>query len=147
MIILDTNVVSELTKPRPDDRVYEWLAGQPPESVFLTSVTEAELHYGVQLLPDGRRKQDLDGALRKMLEVEFRGWLLPFDSSAAATFGRLAAHRRSIGRPISIADAQIAAIARSRGADVATRNVDNFLDCGLDLIDPWRAEPLSRVIT
>lgn len=138
MIILDTNVVSELVRATPDNRVYEWLARQSAESIFLTSITEAELHYGVQLLPDGRRKHDLAEALRQMLDIDFRGRLLPFDSSAAALFGQLAAHRRRIGRPIAIADAQIAAIARSRGAGIATRNVDDFLECGLELINPWR---------
>lgn len=141
MVILDTNVVSELIKPTPDSRVYDWLEAQPVESVFLTAVTEAELLYGVHLLPDSRRKDQLVASITQMLEVDFQARLLPFDSGAARFFGPLAAHRRHIGRPIALADAQIAAIARSRGADVATRNTADFLECGLTLIDPWEADP------
>ncbi len=137
MILLDTNVVSELIRPTADKRVYAWLAAQPAESVFLSTISESELYYGVELLPDGKRKQLLLAAVTQMLEVEFRDRLLPFDSSAAGIFGSIAAHRRSIGRPISIADAQVAAIARSRNADLATRNTDDFVDCGLTIVNPW----------
>lgn len=140
MVILDTNVVSEFIRPTPDGRVYDWLEAQPAESVFLTAVAEAELLYGVHLLPESRRKDHLVAAITQMLEVDFQSGLLPFDSGAARFFGSLAAHRRQIGRPIALADAQIAAIARSRGADVATRNTADFLDCGLTLIDPWQTE-------
>lgn len=137
MILLDTNVLSEVLRPLPDVRVQRWLDSQPDAILFTSAVTEAELCLGVALMPLGRRRTALAVAIRTILADDFTGRILPFDSPAAATFAEIAASRRQAGRPISQSDAQIAAIARSRGAVVATRNVADFNGCGIELVNPW----------
>jgi toxin FitB len=138
MIVLDTNVISEVMRPNPSPKVLEWMRAEPLASLFTTAITEAELLYGVALLPPGRRRQALEATLTTVLSEDFSGRILPFDSAAAREFATVPAGRRRSGRPISDADARIAAIARSRGAAVATRNVEDFAACDLVLIDPWR---------
>lgn len=138
MIVLDTNVLSELMRAAPERAVELWLAAQPQASVFVSAITEAELRYGLALLPAGQRRSGLTLAVERMLTEDFNGRILPFDSPAAIGFAELAAARRLAGRPISQADAQIAAIARSRGAALATRNVADFEGCGLKIVNPWR---------
>lgn len=137
MILLDTNVVSELMRPAPTQGVMSWVGAQPQTSLFLSTVTEAELRYGVMLLPEGRRRGELLTALETMLAVDFAGRILPFDSPAASAFAAISTGRRQMGKPISQFDAQIAAIAQSRGAELATRNVADFEDCGVRIINPW----------
>jgi toxin FitB len=137
MIVLDTNVLSEILRPTPDDPVLAWLAGQPRSSLFTTTITEAELLYGVHLLPDSHRKAVLNRAVSEVFLSDFAGHVLEFDSDAAAAYAEISASRKSMGRPISQFDASIAGIARSRGASVATRNVKDFCDCGVDVINPW----------
>jgi predicted nucleic acid-binding protein len=137
MILLDTNVVSELIKPRPDPGVESWIAAQPSTSLFLCCPGEAELRYGVAILPAGRRREKLMAALEGMLAEAFADRILPFDGPAAASYAEIAAARRLAGRPISQFDAQIAAIAKSRGASLASRNTKDFVGCGIVLIDPW----------
>ena len=137
MILLDTNVVSELMRPAPAQAVMSWLTTRPPTSLFLSTVTEAELRYGVMLLPEGRRRSELLTALETMLTVDFAGRILPFDSPAASAFAAISTGRRQMGKPISQFDAQIAAIAQSRGAELATRNVADFEDCAVRIINPW----------
>ena len=139
MILLDTNILSELMRPAPEAAVERWLAGQPPASVFISAITEAELRYGLALMPVGRRRSTIAAEIEGMLGEDFRGRILPFDSPAAVAFAEIAADRRQAGRPISQADAQIAAIARSRGAALATRNVPDFEGCGVEIINPWSA--------
>jgi predicted nucleic acid-binding protein len=137
MIVLDTNVLSELMRTAPEPRVDRWLAAQPTASVFTSAVTEAELRYGIALLPAGKRRSSLSALLQEILAEDFDGRILPFDSPAAAAFAEIATDRRKAGKPISQADAQIAAIARSRGAALATRNVADFQGCGIEVINPW----------
>lgn len=139
MIVLDTNVLSEATRPAPLQRVLDWLAAQQAATLFTTTISEAELLYGVASLPGGRRRSALEEALRRMLSEDFPGRVLTFDRPAAREFAAIALARRSKGRPISTFDAQIAAIARAQGAAVATRNIDDFEGCGIDIIDPWNA--------
>jgi predicted nucleic acid-binding protein len=139
MILLDTNILSELMRVAPSPAVMSWLAAQPASSLFISAVTEAELRYGVLLLPEGRRRADLMAALEAMLAEDFSGRILPFDSAAALAFALIAASRRQAGKPVSQFDAQIAAIARSRGAALATRNVADFAECGVEIINPWTA--------
>ena len=139
MILLDTNVVSELMRPVPAPAVMSWLAAQPAASLFISAVTEAELRYGVTLLPEGRRRADLMAAVDAMLAEDFTGRILPFDSAAAVAYAAIAAGRRQEGKPISQFDAQIAAIAQSRGAELATRNVSDFEGCEVEVINPWTA--------
>lgn len=139
MILLDTNVVSELMRAEPAAMVTDWVALQPAVSLFTTTVTEAEILYGVALLPEGKRRDALAEEARAMFDQDFADRVLPFDGDAAEAFVEIAASRRLAGRPIGQLDAQIAAIARSRGAMLATRNVRDFLDCGLTVVDPWVA--------
>jgi toxin FitB len=138
MILLDTNVLSELMRPAPSAAVEKWIGLQPVAGIFISAITEAELRYGVALLPDGRRQMQLLAKIEAMLAEDFAGRILPFDSPAASAYADIAAMRRRSGRPISQADAQIAAIASSRGASLATRNMSDFVDCGIDVVDPWR---------
>jgi predicted nucleic acid-binding protein len=139
MILLDTNVLSELMRPSPAREVEAWVGAQPVEGLFISAVTEAELRFGVALLPDGKRRAMLAEALVGMLAEDFAGRILPFDSAAASAYAEIAADRRRAGRPIAQFDAQIASIARSRNAALATRNVADFASCGVQLVDPWRA--------
>ena len=139
MIILDTNVLSELMRPRPNPAVVEWMAAQPASGLFTTSITQAEILHGIRLLPAGRRRSALETATVAMFAEDFDGRILGFGTDAAAPYARLAAERRRAGRPISHLDAQIAAIAHTVGAALATRNLVDFQDLGLRLVDPWAA--------
>ncbi|MBI2893381.1 MAG: type II toxin-antitoxin system VapC family toxin [Deltaproteobacteria bacterium] len=137
MIVLDTNVISELMRPVPEDRVSRWTRTQPTASLCVTSITQAEILHGVLLLPKGKRQDLLQAAAIAMFEVDLGGRILPFDTDAALQYARIAVDRRRAGRPISHFDAQIAAIARAHGAAVATRNTADFGGCGVEVIDPW----------
>ena len=137
MIILDTNVVSEILRPAPQQRVIDWLAALDGAAVYLSAITEAELRNGVAFLPEGKRREGLATMIDQIVREDFAGRVLPFDSPAAVAFAAIAAARRAIGRPIIHADCQIAAIARVHGAPVGTRNLPDFADCGIDLINPW----------
>jgi toxin FitB len=144
MIVLDTNIISELMRAAPDPKVMSWIAGQPIASVFTTALTQAEIFYGLALLPDGRRREALLAAAHPMFEVDLSGRVLPFDIDAASAFPKIATGRKQQGKPISQIDAQIAAIVRSRGARLATRNVSNFADCGITVVNPWGDESLRK---
>jgi predicted nucleic acid-binding protein len=137
MIILDTNVLSELMRPKPSSRVVGWIAKQPGTELFTTTITEAEIFYGIELLAKGKRRQELLEAADAMFAEDLAGRIFSFESDAARTFSSIAAQRRALGRPISHADAQIAAIAHVRRAKLATRNVTDFRDCGIEVVDPW----------
>lgn len=139
MIVLDTNVLSELMRAQPDAGVLAWLDRQASHALSLTAVTVAELQYGIERLPEGRRKAALHDAARAMLEQDFAGRVLAFDEAAALQYGPLVAAREAMGRPISVADAQIAAICRRHGAPLATRNGRDVEATGLEVIDPWHA--------
>lgn len=140
MIVLDTNVISELLRPKPEGAVEAWLTDQPPASIFTTTITQAEILYGVRLFSDGKRKKELLAAIEPIFAEDFAGRVLPFDEDAADAYATLAVARRQAGRPISQFDAQIAAIAISRGAAVATRNVSDFAEIGVAVINPWTYE-------
>jgi len=138
MIVLDTNVLSELLRPMPEARVLTWLASQPRSALFTTTVTRGEIFYGIGLLPDGARKNALWAAVRAIFDNDLAGRVLSFDTEAADAYAEIAASRRKAGKPISQFDAMIAGVARSRGASLATRNVKDFVDCGTDILDPWK---------
>jgi predicted nucleic acid-binding protein len=137
VIVLDTNVLSEALKPAPADTAMEWLAAQAPSDVYTTTVTQAELLYGIEALRHGKRQTILREAVERILAEEFSGRILPFDEASARYFATIMASRVAIGRPISQFDAMIAAIARSHGATLATRNVGDFGNCGITVINPW----------
>ena len=137
MIVLDTNVLSELLKPVPAPSVRTWIAAHAASSLFTTTITQAEMLLGVALLDRGRRRLALEQAVAGLFDSDFADRLLSFDASAARAFALLSARRRLAGRPMSQFDAQIAAIVHSRGARLATRNVSDFEGCEIDLRDPW----------
>ena len=138
MIVLDTNVLSEVMRARPDARVLDWITAQPSAGLFTTTLTQAEIFYGLALLPAGRRRDDLIAAARPIFEQELAGRILAFDSDAAMAYPEIAVRRRHAGQPIAQIDGQIAAIVASRGARLATRNVRDFVDCGITILDPWK---------
>ena len=137
MIILDTNVVSETMRARPHPEVIAWLDDQPTETLYVTALTEAEIMFGISILPEGRRRAGLEIAADQAFNEIFANRTLPFDSSAAQHYALVANTRRASGHPISQFDCQIAAIARSVGASVATRDVSGFAGCGINLMNPW----------
>lgn len=137
MIVLDTNVISELMKLAPAETVARWIADQPASTLYTTSITQAEILHGVMLLPSGKRRGALEAAADAMFDEDFDGRVLPFGSEAARTYAQISAQRRRSGRPISHFDAQIAAIARSARSPVATRNVVDYEGCGIKVLNPW----------
>lgn len=137
MIVLDTNVLSELMRPLPSQDVVAWLSRQPQQGLFTTTITEAEIRYGLALLPTGPRRDVLKSAAEGLFAEDLAGRVLPFDRAAAVEYALIAAERRAAGHPIAQFDAQIASIARSRGAAVATRNVTDFSGCGVEVLNPW----------
>ena len=138
MILLDTNVLSELMKPAPEPLVIQWLDAQLDSQVFLTAVTKAEIELGIALLPNGKRKKGFTG-LASALFDEFQDRILPFDASAASYYANLVANARRAGRTLSVEDAQIAAIAQVNHLTLATRNSKDFeFIPDLSLINPWQ---------
>jgi hypothetical protein len=138
MIVLDTHVISEVLRPVPEPSVLDWLANQPRASLFTSTVTRGEILYGIRLLSDGKRRRGLWDAAKKIFDDDFADQVLSFDSDAADMYAEIAASRRTAGKPISQFDAMIVAMARSRGASLATRNVKDFENCGVDVINPWK---------
>ena len=137
MIIFDTNVVSELMLPNPNPNVSIWAARQELSTIFTTTISEAELRFGVEILPAGRRRDGLLEVVEDILRSQFHNRILPFDSPAAKAYAVIAANRRAAGRPINHSDCQIAAIARVNNAPVATRDVRDFNNIGIEVINPW----------
>ncbi len=137
MIILDTNVLAELMRPKPSPQVVGWVARRPATEMFTTSITEAEIFFGIELLTKSKRRETLLAAAQEMFAEEFADRTFGFDSDTARAFSKIAAHRRALGRPISHPDAQIAAIALVRGAALATRNVADFEECAVKVVNPW----------
>lgn len=138
MIVLDTNVISELARQVPDPGVLAWLDSLEASEVATTAITAAELRYGIARLPDGHRKRELTVVVRGILVEDFHGRVLPFDERASVRYAEIVTGRERIGRPIGVADAQIAAICRDSGAILATRNIADFEETGIELIDPWK---------
>ena len=138
MFVLDTNVLSVMMRSQLVPEVAAWVATQAEELLYTTAVCQAEVLAGIEILPDGRRRADLERAAHAMFEDDFGGRILPFDSEAAAYAGIFATRKRS-GRPTAPHDLMIAAIARANGASMVTRDVGGFEDCGLTLINPWAA--------
>ncbi len=141
MIILDTNIVSEGLRPRPDDRFVAWLDAQQASDVYICAPVLAELFFGLERLAEGARKSHLRAAIDRIQNDLFRDRILPFDIGAASQYGRLVAHRERIGRPIQQMDAVIAAISLSNQATLATRNTQDFADLGLVVVNPFDHSP------
>jgi predicted nucleic acid-binding protein len=137
MIVLDTNVLSELMRSQPGAAVFAWVAAQPRTGLYTTSVNKAEILYGIAVMPEGRRRSALAAAAEAMFIDDFAGRVLPFDEAAAVHYADIVATRRREGRPIEAFDAEIAATARVAGAELATRDVGDFAGCGLILVNPW----------
>ena len=139
MIVLDTNVISELMRTEPDARVLAWVAAQPRALLCTTHINQAEILYGIAALPEGRRRAALAVAAEAIFAEDFAGRILPFGAAAAARYSEIVLARRRAGNPIEGFDALIAATALAAGAGVATRDIGGFAGCGLSLIDPWTA--------
>lgn len=137
MILLDTNVLSELMKPEASGAVLGWIAGQERCKLFTSVITLGEIIYGLEIMPVGKRRAMRFQLADEMFGIDFADRILAFDAAAARAFAVIAATRRRAGRPIALPDAQIAAIARAHRMAVATRNVDDFAECGVDPINPW----------
>jgi toxin FitB len=143
VIILDTNVISELMRPVPHAAVLSWVDSLPAGEAAITAITASELLYGVRRMPDGHRRTDLSNAVRAIIDVDFQGRVESFDVLAADQYAAVVTARERVGRPISTPDAQIAAICRVLSATLATRNILDFTDIDVDLIDPWKAASTS----
>ena len=139
MTLLDTNVVSAVMAPQPPDAVLGWLDQQETLHLYLSAITIAEIGYGLAVLPDGRRRRDLQDRFARFVAQGFEQRVLPFDESAARLYGELMGHRRDLGRPMSALDGQIAAIAQAHHLALATRNIRDFEDCQLEVINPFAA--------
>jgi toxin FitB len=139
MIILDTNVISETFRPIPAKSVIEWLESQPRAEIFVTAISEAETFRGIELMPAGRRRDELLVVAEGYFSIDLKGKILTFDSAASRHYARIAAARQRMGRRILDFDAQIAAITRSHNATLATRNTKDFEHCGIRIINPWLA--------
>lgn len=137
MIVLDTNVISELMRLRPEPKIMAWVDGLDPDAVVIAAMNEAEILHGLSRLPDGRRKQELQQGWDGLMAEIFTGRVLPFTSEAAHWYAELLRRRERLGRPMATADAVVAATALSHGAALATRDVADFSDIGLQLINPW----------
>jgi toxin FitB len=140
VIVVDTNVISELVRERSEPAVVAWMDALPATSLYTTSITEAEMLFGLAIMPSGPRRERLRRGIDTIFSALFMGRVLPFDRNAARAYADLAADRRKVGRSFNGADLQIAAIARARAATaIATRNTRDFEDCGVALVNPWEA--------
>jgi predicted nucleic acid-binding protein len=137
MILIDTNIISEMMKPAPEPKVITWIDQQDVMHLFISTVTIAELAYGINVLPEGNRRNFLEKAFNGVVREAFEYRIFTFDEVAAHQYGALMSKRKIIGRPMSMADGQIAAIARAHNCTVATRNINDFADSGVDLINPF----------
>ena len=137
MIVIDTNVLSETMRPSPSIKVLNWLNEQDTSSLYLTSITLGEIEYGLEILPDGARRQALKTRFEGFVTKAFKSRILQHDTEAARIYGVIMANQRSLGRPMSICDGQIAAIAKVKNFSLATRNTKDFKECGINLINPF----------
>lgn len=137
MIVLDTNIISELMSNSPSANVVEWFDENNVLDLFITTVTIAEISYGLELLPNGKRKTHLEESFNKSIMIAFKHRTLFFDEDSACIYGKIMSNRKKLGQPMSIPDGQIAAIAKASNASVATRNISDFTQCGLELFNPF----------
>jgi len=145
MILLDTNVISAVMAPAPPRPVLEWLNYQETVGLYLSAITLAEISYGLRVLPDGRRRRDLEDRFAKFVADGFEQRILSFDKRAALLYGEIMGRRKELGRPLGILDGQIASIARAHQLTVSTRNTRDFEDCGLELVNPFERQSASMI--
>ena len=141
MIVLDTNVISAVMQSKPEPRVVAWLDAQPSESIWTTSISVFEVRYGLQTMPQGRRRSALQEAFEQSLQVDLEGRVLDFDAVAAEEAASLSARLRSAGRPVEFRDVLIAGIVTVRRGTLATRNTKHFADAAVQLVNPWDFAP------
>lgn len=141
MILVDTNVISEIMRVAPSDAVVSWLNGQRSGALCVSTITIGEIEFGLRILPVGSRRTQLKERFERFVSLAFTQRILAFDEAAARSYGEIMGLRREIGRSMSVPDGQIAAIARANGLRLATRNTRDFTDCGIDLIDPFLVAP------
>jgi predicted nucleic acid-binding protein len=137
MFVLDTNVLSELMNPAGAASVVTWADGIPRPDLFTTAINQAEILFGLAVMAKGQRRSERLAQAKTMFEEIFSGRILPFGQEAAPHYAEILAHRQSLGRPVQPVDVQIAAIARAYGMTVVTRNVKDFADCGIEILNPW----------
>jgi predicted nucleic acid-binding protein len=137
MVVVDTNVISEVMRPQPSALVLNWLNTQDSNQLFITTVTLAEIGYGLRILPEGQRRWQLHSRFEQFIAQAFEERVLDFTASAARAYAEIMGHRKEVGHPMSLLDGQIASIAHVHGFAVATRNIKDFEDCGLDLVNPF----------
>lgn len=137
MYLIDTNLVSEAFRPQPDPGVIAWLDGTPRSDLLLSSVVVGELYLGLALMPPGRRREALAAMTDEFIDAGGEDGILPYGKVEALLFAGIAARRRRMGRPVKESDAQIAATAAAHGLPVVTRNVRDFEDCGIEIVNPW----------
>ena len=144
MLVLDTDVASELMRPEPTPEVADWHKQNRSQRMYLTAVTEAELRFGIAILPAGKRRNSLARIINSWFEQEFMHRILPFDSAAAKAYAIITADLKMRGLPIGDADGRIAAICRSRDATLVTRNVRHFIRTGIDFVNPWDVPGINQ---
>jgi predicted nucleic acid-binding protein len=137
MLMLDTNMLSEIMRSEPEQKVVDWIVRQPSDELFTAAVCQAEILSGLAVMPSGRRRAELEEAARSMFADDFDGRVLPFDAEAASAYAEVFAARRKAGRPSGTIDLMLAGIARARGASVVTRNVADFEGVGVPIVNPW----------
>ncbi len=137
MIILDTNIISEVMRPQPQKKVLSWLNQQDSVNLFVSSISIAEINYGLYVLPEGKRKQQLQARFEQFVNRAFQYRILDFDEQAAKIYGKVMGEGRLIGHPMSVPDGQIASIALMNGFILATRNVKDFKYCGVEIFNPF----------
>ena len=140
MILVDTNVISEIMKIAPLANVVNWLNIQKSSDLYVSTITLGEIEYGLRILPDGKRRLQLKERFERFVALAFAQRVLSYDEAAARAYGEVMGHRKEVGQPMSVPDGQIAAIARAQGFIVATRNIIDFEDCGIELIDPFMTD-------
>jgi predicted nucleic acid-binding protein len=137
MIIVDTNVVTETMKPAPAQAAVSWLNGEETSTLFLTTITIGEIRYGLRIMPQGKRRLQLEQGFERIVAEAFAGRILSFDEEAARHYGEVMGKRKEIGRPLSVQEGQIASIARANGCAIATRNIRDFVECGVEILNPF----------
>lgn len=140
MILLDTNVISELVRQAPDPAVVAYLRTLAPDGVFTAAICEAESRYGLARMPAGHGRDQLVARIDDLFASGFQEQVVPFDGACAAIYGEIRASREAAGKPIAVEDAMVAATARAHGAALATRNIGDFVECGTIIVNPWDAE-------